>query len=261
MLECSVCGQGEGWVEKGPVWFGDMNVDHTPPELEGEFEFVMGSELNEHVISTVIPDLTGLGQVYTHYGDTGNDDFLYNFYMAEIGDYVDENMVYGILVAKDGFQGSDRDPGGFLKRQLAIDTVDCDGNLFCSDYYIEDVFFIDGQPFAANERTAANWPWPEYCEPLETDGYSSGEYSCWIIGIPIEYYATYKKIKVRMKDDVNNWRRIEVYDYESEDAELWIDPPEDDEDFTRCETVTFKANISPPSLTLAHLGQEVNSIL
>jgi hypothetical protein len=36
-----------------------------------------------------------------------------------------------VLVAEDVEQGSVYDPGKFLLGELAIDTLDCDGNLFC----------------------------------------------------------------------------------------------------------------------------------
>jgi hypothetical protein len=126
------------------VPFEDMNVDHTPPEAyeyttmqpDSPIKFVMGYELTAHMEEVLIPALQNIevgAAVYTHEGQTGGFNFLYNYYLNGIGDSVDNNMVYGILVAKDGFQDSDLDPGGFLKRQLAIDTVDCDDNLFCSD--------------------------------------------------------------------------------------------------------------------------------
>lgn len=254
MLNCGVCDGESDWVEKGPVWFGEMHVDHTPPvladDVTGEpFKFVMGSELTTY-IEGLLGELDGQGDVYTHEGQTGNLNFLMSYYEYMVGQYVDNSVVYGVLVAKDGFQGSDKDPGQFLSRQLAIDTVDCNDTLICSDYFVNDLFFLDAGDPAADEWADDQGPWynwPNFgCQRVPADGFASGEYSVWILGIPLEYYATYKKIKVRIKDDVDNWRRFEVYDYE--DSELWIEPPPDNADYTRCETVVFQANIEPVAL-------------
>jgi len=259
MLNCGQCNGNWNWIEKGPVWFGNMHVDGTPPVLadeaaNGGLNFVIGSELNQYVQQTLIPGLIGIGQTYTHEGQTGSSSFLYNYYMQAIGNYVDPNIVYGILVAKDGDQQTDHDPGGLLSRQLAIDTVTCGGLVSCGDYIVEDIFFIDKAPYAAAEFATGQgseyiWPWPQYCQPLKADGFAAGEFSCWILGIPLEYYTTYKKIKVRMKDDINNWRRVKVYDYLDQNTKLWIDPPEDEEEFCPGQDVLFTANISPESLT------------
>ena len=204
------------------------------------------------VQDVLIPDLLGLGQVYTHEGVSGGQEFLYNYFMDIIGEDVDTSLVYGIMIAKDGEQETDHDPGGMLRRQLAIDTVSCGGLVSCGDYIVEDVFFVDEAPYAAAELASGDpeyiWPWPQYCEPLDADGYASGEFSCWILGIPLEYYVTYSKIKMRMKDDVNNWRRVDVYDYDNEISQLWIQPPDDEEMFCDTDVVEFVANIMPSSL-------------
>jgi len=181
----------------------------------------------------------------------GAASFLYNYYMQAIGNYVDPNIMYGILIAKDGEQGTEHDPGGLLRRQLAIDTVDCNGVFYCGDYIVEDVFFVDEPPYAADEfandpDSEYIWPWPQYCQPLKADGFAAGEYSCWILGIPLEYYVIYPKVRVRLKDDINNWRRFTVYEYDT--ADFWIQPPDEGASFYFGDLVEFYPNFDPTSL-------------
>jgi len=239
------------------VWFGNLHADATPPVLADSFgpgglNFVMGSELNEYVQFTLIPSLMGLGVTHTHDGQAGNYQTLYNYYMQTIGEYANQNpnMVFSILVAKDGHQETERDPGGLLRRQLAIDAVDCNGVFYCGDYIVEDLFFVDEPPYADDEYAEPDseyiWPWPQYCQPLKADGYAAGELSCWILGIPPGFNLVFPKLKVRLKDDVNNWRRFTIYDYDS--ADFWIYPPEQEEQFYFGDLVDFRPNFNPQSL-------------
>jgi len=256
MLNCGQCNGNWNWIEKGPVWFGNMHVDGTPPVLadeaaNGGLNFVMGSDLNAYVQDSLIPDLFSIGKVYTHEGQTGSAQFMYNYFMSIIGGNVDPDIVYGILIAKDGEQGTEHDPGGLLRRQLAIDTVDCNGVFYCGDYIVEDVFFVDEPPYAPDEfaddpDSEYIWPWPQYCQPLKADGFAAGEYSCWILGIPTGYYLVYPKVKVRLKDDINNWRRFTVYEYDT--ADFWIQPPDEGASFYFGDLVEFYPNFDPTSL-------------
>ncbi len=254
MIYCHDCGFWyDDWIEE-TVWFGDMHVDWTPPVLAEDvtgdpFKFVMGSELDEYMLSTVIPDLMVKGRVFTNENQTGDFNLLAGYYDYMVGQYAEDDIAYGVLIAKDDFQDSDHDPGRFLHKQMALDMVDCNDNLICTDYFVENMFYVDRYPLAAYEyhnESGSYHEWPTLgCGEFPSDGYASGEYSVWILGIPLEYYATYKKMKVRIKDDVDNWARFEVYDYEDVDVELWIDPPEDDEVYCETDLVTFEANIQP----------------
>jgi len=203
------------------------------------------------VQDVLLPDLLALAQVYTHEGQTGSAQFMYNYFMSIIGNNVDPDIVYGILIAKDGHQETEHDPGGLLRRQLAIDAVDCNGVFYCGDYIVEDVFFVDEPPYAPDEfandpDSEYIWPWPQYCQPLKADGFAAGEYSCWILGIPLEYYVVYPKVKVRLKDDINNWRRFTVYEYDT--ADFWIYPPEQEGQFYFGDVVDFQPNFDQQSL-------------
>ncbi len=254
MMNCGNCGWYDIWLEDR-VWFGDMHVDWTPPveaDICGSpFEFVMGSELTTHV-EGLLDELNNYGNVYTLEGQTGDLNFLMSYYDYMVGQYAEDNIVYGVLVAMDGEQESDHDPGGFLHNQMALDMVDCNDNLICTDYFVENMFYVDRYPLAAYEyhnESGSYHEWPTLgCGEFPSDGYASGEYSVWILGIPLEYYATYKKMKVRIKDDVDNWSRFDVYDLDDTETELWIDPPPDNADYSRCETVVFQANIEPEAL-------------
>jgi len=239
------------------VWFGNLHADATPPVLADNFgpgglNFVMGSELNQYVQYTLIPSLMGMGIVHTHDGQAGNYQVLYNYYMQTIGEYANQNpnMVFGIIVAKDGQQQTARDPGRFLCRQLAVDAVDCNGVFYCGDYIVDDLFFVDEPPYAANEYAEPDseyiWPWYYDCDPYKADGFISGEYSCWILGIPPAFNLVFPKLKVRLKDDINNWRRFTIYDYDT--ADFWIYPPEQEDQFYFGDLVDFRPNFNQQSL-------------
>jgi hypothetical protein len=76
--------------------------------------------------------LISLGLVYRYDGVSSTDiNVLYSYYMERIGSHIDESIAWGVLVAEDVEQGSVYDPWKFLLGDLAIDTLDCDGNLFC----------------------------------------------------------------------------------------------------------------------------------
>jgi hypothetical protein len=81
----------------------------------------------------------------------------------------------------------------------------------------EDTFHVDKPPYAGNERTDEFWPkeiagylwWDEGPPPdlhLHTDGYGHGELNCWIAPIPCGWLS-YQGAKLRIRDDINNWRR------------------------------------------------------
>ncbi len=53
---------------------------------------------------------------------------------------------------QDGFQDSDHDPGGWQHRQMALDMVDCNDDLICTDYFVDNLFYVDGWPYSFVEN-------------------------------------------------------------------------------------------------------------
>ena len=115
---------------------------------------------------------------------------------------------------------------------------------------------MDKPPYASNERTDDYWPkvcagnlyWDEGPPPdlhLHTDGYRQGELNCWIAPMPCEWF-TWQGAKLRIRDDVNNWRHSDDLS-PGENPDVQIDCPTETIEWGH-QSVTINAEIVGNSL-------------
>jgi hypothetical protein len=123
---------------------------------------------------------------------------------------------------------AETDQGRLLCPYLSVDFED-NGDRFCYDDVLFDIFFVDVEPLADEERTEEQWPkqgagglyWDYDDLYLHTDGYAGGEKSVWMMCCCA--YMNVESARLRARDDVNNWAR--TGELAAVDIDLTVSPP------------------------------------
>jgi len=111
----------------------------------------------------------------------------------------------------------DTDQGSWIHDYISVDYIDENGQFGYIDEWWEDTFHVDTDNGGWPEWTEEYWPkvcagnlyWDDSEESelhLHTDYRNQGELNCWIAAIPCEWYE-YQGVRLRVRDDVNNWTR------------------------------------------------------
>ncbi len=259
-IDCYECDPNDpyGYESKGWNMDESLLVDHTCPVFvdsngipTNNFAVMPGEELNDYVQDELLPSLAAMGgQVYNGDGSVSNHwDYYWTRRGQHMEDWLQENPGGIVIIVKA--EDPSTDQGRFLHHMLSIDMETEPGARVCLDDELMHFYYVDKSPVAQYEY-GEPWPseigglhWPP--DPaLPIDGSPHGEFSCWILLAGCEFLE-YESVRLRIKDNCNNWTRSGNF-VPADDIGVEITDPDEGEGFNYNEQVVFTAQITGNAL-------------